>query len=282
MRDINDVVAPEEHRDVGTVGRMYQKLYDVVRRLRAPDGCPWDRKQTPQSLRGSLLEEAYECVEAIDADDAEHTAEELADVQLVVTMIAVIEEETGRSSVAEALGAVVDKLTRRHPHVFGDSERMDDPDAVVDEWNRIKIEEENRRPKDRLLDAVSTALPPLERAYKLQKKAAKVGFDWPDRTGVTAKLHEELDELDRAVRVGSDEEREAEIGDVLFSAINLARFIGVDPALALRRANEKFTHRFAHVEARMNDSGVSMAAEHIEQMEAYWQEAKQGVQTPGD
>ena len=263
--------APASRRDVG---RMYENLYATVVRLRSTDGCPWDREQTARSLRAGLLEEAYECVEAIDHGDPVAVSEELGDIQLVATMIGVIEEETGASSVAGSLESVVEKLIRRHPHVFGDAEKAESPEYVVQEWNRIKVEEERRRPKDRLLDSVSTALPPLERAYKLQKKAAKVGFDWGDRVSVVEKLHEELGELEEAAVSEDVQEIEAEVGDVLFSAINLARFIGVDPALALRRANEKFVHRFAHVESRMNESGVAMSRETQGQMELFWEEAK--------
>lgn len=257
-----------------TPGDAFQKLYDVVVRLRAPGGCPWDRKQTSASMRSSLVDESYEAVEAIDGDDPVGTAEELGDVLLVATMIAIIEEESERSVVTSLLDAVVEKLIRRHPHVFGDAE-VANADEVLAQWNRIKVEEEKKRPKDRLLDSVSTALPPLERAYKLQKKAAKAGFDWGALHEVVNKLTEELEEFEHAVKAADSHEVEEELGDLLFSAINVARFAGIDPALALRRANEKFATRFAHVEEQMKASGSPLDKEHQDEMERHWQAAKE-------
>jgi tetrapyrrole methylase family protein/MazG family protein len=169
--------APETGRAGGAAEAAFGRLYSIVARLRAPDGCPWDREQTPASLRGSVIEEAYELVEAVDERDPRHVAEEAGDLYLLATMICYMSEQEGAFSVADSLAGIGAKLVRRHPHVFGEAVAAT-PDAVLKQWDEIKEKVEGRRGKDSLLDAVSRALPPLERAYKLQKKAAKAGFDW--------------------------------------------------------------------------------------------------------
>lgn len=272
----------------------YGRLHDIIVRLRAPDGCPWDREQTPQSIRGNLIEEAYECVEAIDEGDLPHVAEEIGDVILVSTMLAVIYGEGGAFSTEAALDSVSDKLIRRHPHVFGDSS-ADTPDAVLKQWNEIKVKVEGRRRKDSVLDSVPKGMPPLELAYKLQKAAAKVGFDWPESDGAWDKLEEELREsraacaaieAKAAAKAGAagpgpdaddSAERdllEEELGDLLFSLVNVARKHGVDPGLAMRRSTEKFGRRFRHVERRMAESGEPMERGKLEMMDRFWDEAK--------
>jgi tetrapyrrole methylase family protein / MazG family protein len=255
----------------------FGRLYSIVVRLRAPDGCPWDREQTPASLRGSVVEEAYELVEAIDEGDAAHAGEEAGDLFLLATMISYMYEESGDFAVADALAALCDKLVRRHPHVFGNSEAAT-PDAVLAQWNDIKEKVEGRRRKDSLLDEVSRALPPLERAYKVQKKAAKAGFDWARVGEVWAKAREELEEAEeaceRAARSGDRAALEDELGDLLFSAVNLSRFLEIDPALALHGAVEKFSRRFRHVERRMAETEKPLAAEHMALMDGFWEEAK--------
>jgi len=259
------------------VEKAFGRLYSIVARLRAPDGCPWDREQSPASLRGSVIEEAYELVEAIDEGDAAHVAEEAGDLFLLATMIPYMYEEKGAFSVAQALEGIGDKLIRRHPHVFGQAV-ADTPEAVLRQWDDIKENVEGRRKKDSLLDAVSRALPPLERAYKLQKKAAKVGFDWARSADVWAKAREELLEAEEACEAlaatGERAALEEELGDLLFSAVNLSRFLGVDPALALHAANEKFSRRFRQVEKGMAESGREMSAEHMAFMDGLWNAAK--------
>jgi len=251
----------------------FERLYSIVRRLRAPDGCPWDREQTPESLRGNLIEEAYELVEAIDEKDPRHVQEEAGDLYLLVTMIAFMFEETADFSVADSLHGISEKLIRRHPHVFGDSE-ADTPDAVVVQWNKIKETVEGRRPKDSVLDQVSRSLPPLERAYKIQKKAAKTGFDWSDVRDVFAKLQEEIGEVMEAKAEPDARALEAEVGDLLFSAVNVSRFLGVDPSLALRGAVERFSSRFRYVEKGMAKEGASLGPENMARMDELWNEAK--------
>jgi tetrapyrrole methylase family protein/MazG family protein len=260
--------------------RSFARLYEIVQRLRAPDGCPWDREQTPASLRGDLIEETYECVEAIDENDPAHVREELGDVFLLATMISYMHEQDGSFTVSDALEEVCEKLIRRHPHVFGESEAATAAE-VLKQWDIIKVEQEGKKPKDSLLDQVSRSLPPLERAYKLQKKAAKVGFDWPDAAGVWDKVAEELAEAKDAYRAhaagegpGAAAELEAELGDLLFSVVNICRFLGVDPGVALHGANAKFAGRFKHVEKRMKASGETMEKGKLELMDRYWNEAK--------
>ena len=253
----------------------FGRLYEIVTKLRSPDGCPWDREQTPASIRGNLLEEAYECVEAINDGEPEHIQEELGDLYLLATMFAVMYEEAGSFTTADALGTISEKLIRRHHHVFGDS-TADTPDAVIAQWNDRKEKVEGRRKKDSVLDEVSRALPPLERAYKLQKAAAKVGFDWPDHHGNWDKLAEELEEC-RQVCTSPETDQaaiEGELGDLLFSAVNVARRHHVDPAVALHRTIEKFNTRFRHVEKRMKDSGQAMEPGMLAAMDVFWDEAK--------
>jgi tetrapyrrole methylase family protein/MazG family protein len=265
--------APDSAASATAFGR----LYSIVARLRAPDGCPWDREQTPPSLRGSIVEEAYELVEAIDEGDAPHVAEEAGDLFLLATMVCYMFEQRGAFSVADSLAGIGAKLVRRHPHVFGDAV-AETPDAVLRQWDEIKEKVEGRRRKDSLLDAVSRALPPLERAFKLQKKASKAGFDWMRASEVWAKAREELAEAERACEAatadGGRAALEEELGDLLFSAVNLSRFLGVDPAIALHAANEKFSRRFRRVEKRMAESGTPMSAENMDIMDGFWNEAK--------
>lgn len=269
----------------------FDRLYEIVKRLRAPDGCPWDREQSPATLRGDLIEETYETVEAIDQKDPAHVREELGDVFLLVTMIAYMHEQEGAFSVSDSLEEVSDKLIRRHPHVFGESDAKT-PEEVLTQWAKIKVEQEGRKPKDSILDDVSRSLPPLERANKLQKKASKVGFDWPSIDGVWGKIEEELGEAKAAcaakAAIASDgangaesaaaeiahAELEGELGDLLFSVVNVCRYLKVDPSVALHGANVKFYDRFRHVEKRMKETGDAMEKGKLAVMDGYWDEAK--------
>ncbi|HSV56752.1 MAG TPA: nucleoside triphosphate pyrophosphohydrolase [Magnetospirillaceae bacterium] len=251
----------------------FERLHGIIRTLRSLKGCPWDREQSPESLRGNLLEEAYELVEAIDEKDSAHIREETGDLYLVVTMIAHMFEEKGAFTVDESLNAIADKLVRRHPHVFADG-GADTPDAVIRQWNEIKERVEGRRRKDSVLDEVSRALPPLERAFRLQKKAAGAGFDWPDAFGVFGKLREETAEAEAALASGDRTALEAELGDILFSAVNLSRYLGVDPSVALLGAVERFIRRFRRVEEGMAREGRRLMAENLVRMDELWNEAK--------
>jgi tetrapyrrole methylase family protein/MazG family protein len=252
-----------------TASESFKALYDVIVKLRSPDGCPWDREQNPSSLRGALIEETYECVEAINEKNSAHIAEELGDIFLLTTMIAYMHEEAGAFTVADALSLITEKLIRRHPHVFGDL-KVKDSAEVLNNWAAIKVEREGRKPKDSLLDEVSSGLPPMDRAYSLQKKAAKAGFDWPDREGVAAKIKEELEEVQEA----DDEKLEEELGDLLFSVVNLCRYLKIDPSAALHRTNVKFVKRFKHVEKKMKETGQEMKKQNLAVMDSFWNEAK--------
>ena len=268
----------------------FQKFYDIVLRLRSPGGCPWDIEQTPISLRGDLIEETYECVEAIDEGKPDHIKEELGDLFLLVTMLAFMHEQEGHFSLTDVLEEVSEKLVRRHPHVFEKTNSPDDKGAtlsaekVLQNWAKIKVEQEGRKPKDSILDEVHRGFPPLDRAFKLQKKAAKVGFDWPDSAGVIAKIKEEMAEVESvladeaAVTTSSNtsdsKALEGELGDLLFSVVNLCRFFGIEPSVALQGTNVKFTERFKYVEKRMKESGTEMNAANLATMDKFWNEAK--------
>jgi len=257
-------------------------MFELVVRLRGPGGCPWDLEQTPLTLRGDLIEETYECVEAIDEQNPLHVKEELGDLFLLVTMLAYMHEQEGHFTVTEVLQELSEKLIRRHPHVFETGINAEGStltsEEVLRNWAKIKVEQEGRKPKDSALDEVSRGLPPLDRAWKLQKKAAKVGFDWPDTAGVIAKIKEELCETETAIAnaasVTDNTALESELGDLLFSVVNLCRFFKIEPSVALQRTNIKFTERFKHVEKRMKETGQEMNAKNLEVMDKYWNEAK--------
>jgi tetrapyrrole methylase family protein/MazG family protein len=263
-----------------TVSEAYKALYDTIVRLRGPGGCPWDREQNPSTLRGALVEETYECLEAIDENDPSHIAEELGDLFLLATMISYMHEQEGKFSVADVLDNVNQKLIRRHPHVFGEV-KVKDSAEVLNNWAAIKVEQEGRKPKDSILDDVSGGLPPVDRAFKLQKKAAKAGFDWPDIEGVVSKIREELDEVMTAEQSGQTQKIEEELGDLLFSVVNLCRFLKADPSVALRRTNSKFTERFKYVEKKMKESGQEMKKENLEIMDKFWNQIKETSHNKG-
>ena len=261
----------------------FKKFYDIIVRLRSPGGCPWDIEQTPLTLRNNLIEETYECIEAIDQQDPYHVKEELGDIFLLVIMLAYMFEQDGHFSTAEALEEASEKLIRRHPHVFGAGSRGTknkdlSSGEVLQNWAKIKVEQEGRKPKDSILDEVSRGLPPLDRAWKLQKKASKAGFDWPDTDGVIAKIQEELEEVKKAIaeRAGNNNhlELEEELGDLIFSVVNLCRYFDVEPSVALQKTNVKFTGRFKHVEKRMKETGSEMKSGNLDLMDQYWNEAK--------
>jgi tetrapyrrole methylase family protein/MazG family protein len=259
----------------------FQRLYEIIVRLRGPEGCPWDREQTPLSIRSNLIEETYECIEAIDEKEPGDIKEELGDIFLLVTLLSYMHEQEGLFTVAEVIDGLSEKLIRRHPHVFAaqGSARApaSSPDEALKNWTRVKVEQEGRKPKDSILDEVSRGFPPLERAWKLQKKAAKAGFDWPDAAGVIAKLEEELAEVKASMAAGTGPENtalEEELGDLLFSSVNLCRFFDIEPSVALQRTNTKITERFKYVEKRMKENRQEMTPQNLAVMDKYWEEAK--------
>ena len=251
----------------------FERLLSIVRHLRSPEGCAWDREQTTMSLRRSLVEEAYECLDAIERDDVANVAEELGDVYLIATMLSVIEEESGRFTVADALEGISDKLIRRHPHVFGDS-RKTTVDEITKQWDDIKKEEKSDRTRKRVLDAVPVSLPPLERALEIQRKVSKVGFDWKSPPPVFDKIREETAELLEAIDRGDTSAQEAELGDILFSVVNLGRLLGIDPDRALAATNREFIRRFDKLEDRVTASGAAWQDLDLEQLDEHWDQVK--------
>ena len=247
-------------------------LVEIVRLLRAPGGCPWDGEQTHESIRRNFLEEAYEVAEAIDEGSPEHLREELGDVLLQVVFHAGIEADAGRFDLDGVADGVCKKLIYRHPHVFGDV-HVSDTGEVLTNWEALKRTEKGQATTTDSLEAVARSLPGLWRAEKVQKKAAKAGFDWPDVTGALDKLSEEIDELRRAVAEGSNVAEE--LGDVLFSAVNVARFVQTDPEQALTSATDKFIHRFAQVEQQAAEKGRSLTDMDLPELDKLWERAKQ-------
>lgn len=244
-------------------------------RLRAPDGCPWDREQTFDSIKPYLLEETYEVMDSIDARDWQELTAELGDLILQSVFFAQMAAEEGRFSISDSLDAINGKLIRRHPHVFADGTART-PDQVKQRWDEIKKEEKEEQGRDtrHLLAAVSRQAPALVEAQQLTSRAATVGFDWENPDQVVDKLHEELAELAEARQGGRSEELEGEIGDLLFVLVNLARFLKVDAEQALRRTNAKFRRRFGYLERKLVEQGRSPKDASLDEMEALWQEAK--------
>ncbi len=250
-------------------------LRAIVARLRAPGGCPWDREQTHASLRTALLEETYEVLAAIDADDEPNLREELGDLLLHVVLHSQIASERGAFDFDAVAREIGEKMVRRHPHVFGD-DRLDDTAAVLVRWDEIKRREKagrGEKAEASRMDGLPTMLPALMRAQKAQEKAAKVGFDWRTADEVLAKIREEVNEIEQAIPDGSDAVAD-EIGDLLFSAVNLARWHRLDAETTLRRATDKFVRRFQHVEAALLARGQHWEAATFEELDALWNDAK--------
>lgn len=252
-------------------------LVEIMQRLRGPNGCPWDRKQSFDTLKTYLLEETYEVLDAIDKRDWPELAEELGDLLLQPVFLAQMASETGLFDIADALEAIHSKLVRRHPHIFGDA-RAETAGDVKKRWDEIKSEEKAAKGVDlsgrSILDDVLRSTPALVEALKLSKKAAAVGFEWPDVQGVLDKIREEAAELVEARGSLSAEHVEAEMGDLLFTAANLARFLHVDPEQALRKANARFRDRFRYIEERVAEAGGRMEETDLGRLEELWQEGK--------
>jgi len=257
----------------------FQNLCDIVARLRAPGGCPWDREQTNESLLPAVIEEAYELVEAVRAKDDAHFREELGDLLLLVVMHAEIAREAGRFDIDDVLGDVSQKLVRRHPHVFGTSDARDSG-AVLKQWEAIKRTE--KKADSHYLASLPKALPGLVRAQKAQSKAARVNFDWTDMRDVVAKVEEELGETKEAIASKDRARIDDEIGDMIFAMVNLARKCKIDAESALQRATDKFVARFNRLEDELRMRGKQLGDVELPEMDAIWDQIKQtsNVQRP--
>jgi MazG family protein len=253
----------------------FRRLVDIMARLRAPGGCPWDREQTMDTIKPYVLEETYEVLEAIDSRDSTALAEELGDLMLQAVFLSQIAAEEGRFSIDTALDAIAEKLIRRHPHVFADGDAKT-PDEVKQRWDEIKREEKREKGEHHtaLLEPVSRSQPALMEAQQLTSRAASVGFDWENPDQVLAKLDEELKELAEARSQGPREAVAEEMGDLLFVLVNLARLLKVDAEQALRGTNAKFRDRFGYVERKLADGGRPLADAGLAEMDRLWEEAK--------
>jgi MazG family protein len=262
-------------RSSSSAGPKFQRLVEIMARLRGPDGCPWDREQNFDTIKPYTLEETYEVLDAIDRRDWPNLSEELGDFILQAVFYSQMAAEEDKFGIEDALDAINEKLVRRHPHVFADASAQTAGD-VLRQWDQIKSDEKKSRgkPESGLLTGVPRALPALVEAQQIASRAAGAGFDWDNAEQVIEKLHEELAEFAAARRDGSPEELEGELGDLLFVLVNLARFVKVDPEQALRKTNTKFRERFGYIERKLAERGKSPAGSTIEEMEALWQEAK--------
>jgi len=251
-------------------GQAFVALLDVMDRLRDPGGCPWDREQTLESLRTYLVEETYEVLEAMDADNADDHREELGDLLLQIVFQSKLRSETGAFDAGDVAEGIRRKLVRRHPHVFADA-NVQGADEVVKRWADIKATEKRR---ESVLDGIPRALPALQRAQKMGERASTLGFDWPSAADVVAKLDEERGELDEALRGGDPADAEAELGDYLFTVVNAARHLGVDAEAALRRTSDRFEARLRRVEGDARAEGVNLSGLTSVELDQRWRRAK--------
>ncbi len=246
----------------------FEAFRRIVAKLRAPDGCPWDRKQTRETLKPYLIEEAYEVIEALERGDTEKLCEELGDLLLIIGLEVQIAEERGEFRMSDVLQRINEKLIRRHPHVFGDL-KVSGVNEVINNWEEIKRSE--GKSEKSLLDGIPRGIPALAYSQIVQQRAARVGFDWKEVDGVLEKVGEELEEIRKA---RTHEEKVHEFGDLLFALANVARWMGIDSEGALRQANERFFHRFGHMERRSRERGINLNDLSIEELEKLWEEAK--------
>lgn len=252
-------------------GTSFESFVEIVAHLRAPDGCPWDKEQTHESLRKHLLEESYEAIAAIDSGDFASMREEFGDLLLQAVLQSQIANDEGQFNINQVIHGIHSKIVRRHPHVFGDLE-LDGVDGVLANWEKLKEQERGNKKEDKgILDGVPLALPALSQAQEYQDRAARVGFDWPEVEGVLDKIKEEIEEIKNAE---TDFELASEIGDLLFAMVNLARWKKVDAESVLRGTNAKFKKRFAYVEQGAKKQGRNLSELTLEEMDALWNEAK--------
>lgn len=250
----------------------FQYLLEIMDRLRGPGGCPWDAEQSHESLKRHLLEETYELLEAIDSGSDELLKEELGDLLLQTVFHAAIAKGRNSFDMDDLLDGLIDKLIRRHPHVFGDMD-IKDSAAQIANWEKIKKSEKSSERRS-ALSGVPPELPALLKALKITEKASRVGFDWENSSQVMDKIHEELEELQGAIQEGVKGRIEAELGDLLFATANLGRFLQIDPEEALRKTISRFNSRFRHIEDRLHENGRELSDAKLAEMEQLWQEAK--------
>lgn len=250
----------------------FDALVEIIARLRAPDGCPWDKEQTHATLRGNLLSECYEVLEALDDEDSARLCEELGDLLLQITLHAQIARDSGEFEIDDVIKGIATKIVRRHPHIFG-STKVKDAEEVMHNWEELKREE--REEGASMLEGVPKSMPALAYAYEISRRAVRVGFEWEDIGGVIDKLAEEIREIKDSA---SREEKEKEFGDLLFTLVNVARWEGIDPEAALREANRKFYKRFAYMEELCRQRGLNFPELSFKEKDDLWEEAKRGVE----
>ncbi len=274
-----NALAGRMKRGRGDAGEWFEKLVEVMERLRAPGGCPWDREQTHETLRTYLIEEAYEVLDALDGGDDVKFAEELGDLLLQIVFHAEMAEEEGRFNIVDVIREIYEKMIRRHPHVFGEKQAKDAAE-VLRNWEMIKREERVAKGSAEaektvsVLDGVPRSLPGLLEGYQLTQKAARIGFDWENVGGIFEKLQEEMEELRQVLEKRGSKEVEGEVGDILFAAMNLARFLKVDPEIAMKNASGKFARRFREMEGAAREEGTTLGEMARGRMEEMWDEAK--------
>ena len=251
----------------------FKKLTEIIDILMGENGCPWDKVQTRESLKPYLVEETYETLEALDGNNPEEIKEELGDLLYQILFHAKISENKNEFNIADVIESISNKMVHRHPHVFKEK-NLETPDQVVTQWEEIKTKEKSKIGRKSVLDGIPSYLPSLQRSQKLQKKAAKQGFDWDEINSVLDKLDEEVAEFKNAVQSGKKKDMKEELGDILFVLVNIAKFNKIDAEEALRSTNNKFIKRFQHIEAEVAKRGKTLKETPLEELEQYWQDAK--------
>ena len=250
------------------IGEKFEKLVSILKKLRAENGCPWDREQTEETIINYLLEEVYETVEAVLRKDSESVKEELGDVLMEIVFLAQIYSEKGKFSILDSLNSIVEKMIRRHPHVFS-TKKISSAQGVIREWERIKREEKKENSAEKL-----SVSPALFQAYQIGIRASKHGFDWEEANEALKKVKEEIRELEKAINEKRKEEIAEEIGDLLFSLVNVSRLLEINPELALRRTNQKFIKRFQYIEKKLKKEGKEFSEVNLDYLDEIWNEAK--------
>lgn len=256
------------------INSRFEDLLSTVKKLRDPkNGCPWDLKQNISSLAPSLLEECCECLDGISVGDYDNVKEELGDVLFTTTLMSYILEQDGVTTTDEIIENVNQKMIRRHPHIFSDTTGINSSEKVLEQWEDIKVKVEGRTQKG-LLDRIPRSLPPLNKAYEIQKKVEQVGFDWENIEHIFDKIVEETIEVREEIKSKNTDKLEMEIGDLLFSVVNLSRYLKIDPSNALRRTNRKFENRFQYIEKKMSENNLELSKDNFKIMDGYWDESK--------